>query len=101
MLTVYVDADACRRPGRAGRPPGLRCRGRLDCEQAGPGDIVVTADTPLATRCLAKGARALSTKGVPFTDNTIGEPLGPKDRSHFPSKLDEAVLAVRREHSPT
>jgi len=29
-------------------------------EQAGPGDIVVTADIPLAARCLAKGALVLA-----------------------------------------
>src|SRR5712691_8901579 len=31
------------------------------------GDIVVTADIPLAARCLAKGARAIGTTGRPFT----------------------------------
>jgi uncharacterized protein len=89
-------------------------------EQAGPGDIIVTADIPLAARGLAKGALALSPKGRPFTDNDIGEALGmraltdmlrqdgtvtggpapmtAKDRSRFLSKLDEAVNAVRRAH---
>jgi uncharacterized protein YaiI (UPF0178 family) len=92
-------------------------------EQAGPGDIVVTADIPLAARCLAREARLLSPKGHPFTENDIGAALGmrdlmdelrqggavtggpapmtPKDRSRFLSKLDEAVNAVRRAHSQT
>ena len=87
-------------------------------EQAGPGDIVVTADIPLAARCLAKGACVLDPKGRPFTDNDIGSalamrdlmdglrqggavtggpaPMTPKDRSRFLSKLDEAANAVRR-----
>jgi|SRR5947209_9822261 len=87
-------------------------------EQAGPGDIVITADIPLATRALAEGARVLDPKGHPFTANNIAEALAlrgmleearqrgeatggpaamtPKDRSRFLSKLDELVNAVRR-----
>jgi uncharacterized protein YaiI (UPF0178 family) len=87
-------------------------------EQAEPGDIVVTADIPLATRALAKGARVLDAKGHPFTANNIAEALAlrgmleemrqrgestggpaamtPKDRSRFLAKLDELVNAVRR-----
>ena len=87
-------------------------------EQAGPGDIVVTADIPLAARSLAKGARVLDPKGHPFTANNIAEALAlrgmleearqrgeatggpaamtPKDRSRFLSRLDELVNAVRR-----
>ena len=44
-------------------------------EQIGPGDIVITADIPLAARCLAKDARALGPKGHAFTDNDIGSAL--------------------------
>jgi len=88
-------------------------------ERASPGDIVVTADIPLASRCLEKGARALGTKGKPFTDDSIGgalaardlsqqlresgvftggpAPMSRKDRSRFLSKLDELVNAIRRE----
>jgi uncharacterized protein len=91
-------------------------------EQAGPGDIVITADIPLAARCLEKEAHALDPKGNPFTENDIGSalalrelmnelrqggvatggpaPLAPKDRSRFLSKLDEAINAVRRIHPP-
>jgi uncharacterized protein len=151
MLTVYVDADACPVKAevyRVARRYGLRVKvvantplrvpaddlielvvrpgfGAADdwiAGQAGPGDVVVTADIPLAARCLAQGARVLSPKGQPFTDNSIGEalalrelleglrqggaatggpaPLGPKDRSRFLSKLDEAVNAIRRQHPP-
>ena len=89
-------------------------------QEAGPGDIVVTADIPLAARCLERGARVLDPKGRPWTDNDIGgalamrdlreglrqggaltggpSPMMPKDRSRFLSKLDEAANAVRRAH---
>src|SRR5207253_3810875 len=87
-------------------------------EQAGPGDIVVTADIPLAARCVAKDAHVLDPKGHLFTDNDIGSalamrglmdelrqsgvmtggpaPMAPEDRSRLLSKLDELVNAVRR-----
>ena len=147
MTTVYVDADACpvkdevyrvaqryTLPVRvvANAPmrvpagglvemvvrPGFGTADDWIAEQAGPGDIVVTADIPLAARALAKGARVLDPKGYAFTDNNIAEalalremleerrqrgeatggpaPMTPKDRSRFLSKLDETVHAVRR-----
>ena len=87
-------------------------------ERAGLGDIVVTADIPLASRCLAKQARVLSPRGRPFTENDIGAslamrdlmdvlrqsgtvtggpaPMTPKDRSRFLCKLDEIINAIRR-----
>ena len=89
-------------------------------EQCGPGDIVVTADIPLAARALAKNARVIDSKGYALTDSDIGpalamrnlmeqlrltgeakggpSPMTPRDRSRFLSKLDELVNAVRREH---
>ena len=151
MFTLYIDADACpvkeeayRVARRYGVPvkvvanaplrvppgplvelvvrPGFGAADDWIAEQAGPGDVVVTADIPLAARCLAKGARVLSPKGQPFTDNDIGAalamrdlmdelrqggavtggpaPMTAKDRSRFLSKLDEAVNAVRRAHPP-
>jgi uncharacterized protein YaiI (UPF0178 family) len=149
MWTVFVDADACpvkEEVYRVARRYGLRVAvvanapvrvpidrlielvvrtgfGAADdwiAQEGGPGDIVVTADIPLAARCLARGARVLDPKGRPFTDNDIGaalamrdlreelrqggaltggpSPMTPKDRSRFLSKLDEAVNAVRRDH---
>jgi uncharacterized protein YaiI (UPF0178 family) len=84
----------------------------------GPGDIVVTADIPLAGRCLAAGGRVIDPRGRLITDNEIGHllgmrdlmdnlrqsgeitggppPMAAKDRSRFLSKLDEVVNAVRR-----
>ncbi len=91
-------------------------------EQAGLGDIVITADIPLAARCLAKEARVIDPRGQPFSESDIGAalamrdlmadlrqdgtvtggppPMTPKDRSRFLSKLDEAVNAVRRSAAP-
>ena len=92
MLTIYIDADACpvkeetyrvaRRyamavkvvanaPMRVPAEPlmelvvrtGFGAADDWIAEQAGPGDVVVTADIPLAARCLAKGARVLDPKG--------------------------------------
>jgi uncharacterized protein len=151
MLTIHVDADACpvkEEVYRVARRYAMRVKvvantpmrvpadalfelvvrpgfGAADdwiAEQAGPGDIAVTADIPLAARCLAKGARVLDPKGRKFTEDEIGHalatrelmdqlrqsgeitggpsPMTPKDRSRFLSSLDEAVNAVRREHPP-
>jgi uncharacterized protein YaiI (UPF0178 family) len=88
-------------------------------EQARAGDVVVTADIPLAARCLLAGARVLGTDGRPFTEDSIGGALagrelssqlrelgfrggGPralsaKDRSRFAAKLDELVQRSLRE----
>jgi uncharacterized protein YaiI (UPF0178 family) len=88
-------------------------------EHARPGDVVVTADIPLASRCLAAGARVLGTNGRPFTEDSIGgalatrelksqlremglqsggpRPISSKDRSRFLSKLDELVQRGLRE----
>jgi uncharacterized protein YaiI (UPF0178 family) len=151
MRIIYVDADACpvkaevyevaRRyslrvavvanaPLRVPDDPlielvvrqGFGAADDWIAEQVGPGDIVVTADIPLAARCLERGAIALSPKGGRFTENDIGEalamreltdvlrqggvvtggpaPMTPKDRSRFLSRLDDAVHAVRRAYPP-
>lgn len=87
-------------------------------ERAGPGDIVITADIPLASRSLEKGATALGPTGKPFTRDSIGMALAmrelnqhlretgesrglnaaftPKDRSAFLQALDEAVTRAKR-----
>jgi len=82
------------------------------------GDIVVTADIPLAARCLEKGASAIGPTGRPFTQSNIGDalatrallsdlrgageavrgpaPFDPRDRSRFLQALDLAILRARR-----
>jgi len=88
-------------------------------ERVAEGDVVVTADIPLAARCLAAGAAVLGTDGRPFTEDSIGgalasrdlssalreagiqsggpRPLSAQDRSRFLSKLDEAVSRALRD----
>lgn len=88
-------------------------------ERIALGDIAITADIPLADRCLKRGARVLGYKGVEFTEEAIGNALatralldmlrqsgefcgGPApfvnaDRSRFLAKLDELIHAVRRD----
>jgi uncharacterized protein YaiI (UPF0178 family) len=86
--------------------------------RAGRGCIVVTADIPLASRCVKAGAEVLTSTGRRFTDASIGMALatrnlmdhlrssgemtaGPKafsarDRSNFLGALDNAVARLRR-----
>lgn len=90
-------------------------------ERAQTGDIVVTADIPLAHRCLQNGAQAIGPTGRPFTQASIGAAMaqrglmehlrstgeitgGPKpfaagDRSRFLQALDEAVNRSKRTRS--
>ncbi len=87
-------------------------------ERAGRGDIVITADIPLADRSLKAGAAAIGNTGVPFTSSSIGmamanrellsnlramgeatggpKPMSQRDRSRFLSALDEAIQKLRR-----
>jgi len=82
------------------------------------GDIVVSEDIILASRCLQKGARALNPRGRLFTPESIGEalatrelmadlreagtitggpaPFGKADRSRLLRQLDEIVNALKR-----
>ena len=52
-------------------------------EHAGAGDIVVTADIPLAARCLKKRARVLGPTGKVFAEGTIGLALGMRDFNKY------------------
>ena len=91
-------------------------------EHVGDNDIVITADIPLASRSLKKGARVLDPRGRIFTDDSIGEALasrevmaylrdmgmmtgGPapfdkRDRSRFLQGLDELINAALRHTAP-
>ena len=149
MLEIFVDADACpmkdevyvvaTRYGvpvavvansRIHVPPGLGAELVLVpegpdaaddwiAEAVRPGDVVITADVPLAARCLRAGARVPGSNGQPFETESIGDalatrnlkdalrgagvttggppPLTAKDRSRFLSKLDELVHRGLRE----
>jgi uncharacterized protein YaiI (UPF0178 family) len=148
VLAIFVDADACpvkdevyRVATRYGLPvavvanaplhvpPGFGAQlvvvdGALDAaddwivENVEAGDIVVTADIPLAARCLAAGARALGPDGRPFSEDSIGDalaaralhqelreqgllgggprPLADKDRARFLTRLDQLVREALR-----
>ncbi len=87
-------------------------------EHADAADVVVTADIPLAARCLKKGAFVVGPTGRRFTDKDIGgalasralsahlresglvtggpAPLRDRDRSLFLQALDAAVQEGRR-----
>lgn len=81
-------------------------------ERIGPGDVCVTADIPLASRCLAAGAKALSPRGYRWSEDNIGSalagreiarhlremgqetrhaPMAKNDRSRFLVALDAAL----------
>ncbi len=87
-------------------------------EHVQPDDIVITADIPLAGRCIKKGARVISPTGKPFTEDNIGmavatrdlmselrnageitggpPPLTKRDRSRFLEQLDNVIQSIRR-----
>lgn len=86
--------------------------------RVGRRDIVVTADIPLASRCIKAGAAVIAPTGTPFTENSIGlalatrnlmtdlraageitggpRPFAARNRSKFLSVLHEAILRLRR-----
>jgi uncharacterized protein YaiI (UPF0178 family) len=92
-------------------------------ERAGPSDIVITADIPLAARCVKKGASVIGPPGKPFDDNSSGmavatrdlmtdmrsagattrgpPPLSRQDISRFLSALDLAVVRLQRKLNPS
>jgi hypothetical protein len=87
-------------------------------EHAERDDIVVSADIPLASRCLQKGAVVIDQRGGEFTEDNIGtalasrelsshlrdlgnitggpRPFSDRDRSRFLHRLDEAIRGIRR-----
>lgn len=87
-------------------------------ERAGAGDIVITADVPLASRAVKAGANVIAPNGRPFTADSIGmtlatrnlmdslrsageitggpKPFSTRDRSSFLSALDQAIVRLKR-----
>ena len=53
-------------------------------QSAGPGDLVVTADIPLATQVVEKGALALNPRGQLYTDENVRQLL---DMRNFMDEL--------------
>jgi uncharacterized protein YaiI (UPF0178 family) len=148
MTVFYIDADACpvkEEVFRVARRYGIRTvvvsNGWINlpreplieqivvdagpdvaddwiAERAGPGDVVVTSDIPLAERCLKAGAQALRPDGREFTPDSIGSalagraigehlrsigavtsgppPFSAASRSAFLQALDRAVVRARK-----
>lgn len=48
-------------------------------DRAGPGDVVVTGDIPLAAKCIEAGARVLRHNGEAFSQANIGQQLAMRD----------------------
>jgi uncharacterized protein YaiI (UPF0178 family) len=87
-------------------------------ERAGVTTIVITADIPLADRCLKAGATVIAPNGKPFTEASIGSamamrslmqdlraggdqvggprPFEKRDRSQFLQALDAAIVRLKR-----
>jgi uncharacterized protein YaiI (UPF0178 family) len=145
---IYIDADACpvkdeiyRVAGRHGLPvsvvagqfirvpqdplieriaagSGMDAADDWIAERAGKGDIVITSDIPLASRCVKAGAEVIAPNGKPFTEASIGMTLAvrnlmtdlrssgevtggprsfaPRDRSAFLSALDQTIRRIQR-----
>ena len=109
MAVIWVDADACPVRSevetvatRHGLPVTMVCNGgirpsrnplvqlvvvsdgpdvadRHIAESCGPGDIVVTADIPLAARAVEAGATVLKPTGEPLTAANVGQALATRD----------------------
>jgi len=87
-------------------------------ERATRSDVVMTADVPLAARCVKSGAAVIAPNGKPFDGDSIGmalatrnllhelrgagevtggpKPFAPRDRSAFLSALDRAIVRLKR-----
>lgn len=119
VIQIYVDADACPvkeevfrvakrhglkvfvvANGRLGIPrdPLFELKivsGRFDAaddwivERVTAWDIAITADIPLADRCLKKGSRVLDPKGRVFTEDSIGDALASREISAFLRDMGE------------
>lgn len=124
-LKVYVVSSGPLRVPARGRVEHVRVRPGLDSaddwivEHAVPQDVVVTADIPLAARCLKNGARVIAPDGAVFHEGSIGDALasrelldqlrqmgvptsGPApfvaaDRARFVAQLGRTIEALRRE----
>ena len=147
-MRIYIDADACpvkeeayrvaarhqwpvsvvagnfiRVPDdpqieRIAAGPGMDAADDWIAARATSGDIVITADIPLASRCVKAGAAVIAPNGKAFTEDSIGMTLAvrnlmsdlresgeitggprgfsPKDRSAFLSTLDQTICRIAR-----
>ncbi len=148
MLKIYIDADACPVKNEVYRvaeryeldvilvsntwmntPNSDLIRlqvvdGKFDAadnwivDHVKTDDIVISADIPLASRCIEKGAHVLGIKGREFTKDNIGDimatreimshlrdlgtmtggpaPFQKKDRSRFLQSLDRIIQSIQK-----
>ena len=151
-IAIYVDADACpvkqetyrvaerhgvkvvvvsNSPIAIPRAPfieriivsaGMDKADDYIAEHSARGVIVITADVPLAARCVKAGAVVVAPNGKPFNEDSIGmtlatrnlmdqlrsageitggpKPFTPRDRSEFLSALDRAIVRIKRQSTP-
>lgn len=108
-MAIYVDADACPVKAEVERvatrhrlrvlivsnggirpsanplvetvivPEGPDEADKWIAERAGPGDVVVTGDIPLAARCVAAGAQVLRHDGTALDAGNVGNALATRD----------------------
>jgi uncharacterized protein len=147
-IRIYVDADACpvkdevyRVAGRyqlpvfvvtnsfmripqdpliqrVAVPAGADAADNWIAERVDASAIVISADIPLANRCVKAGAAVIAPNGKTFTEDSIGialavrdlmtdlrsagettggpRPFSPRDRSAFLSALDQAIRRIQR-----
>ena len=149
MSAIYVDADACPVKAEVERvgtrhklrmfivsngglrpsqnplienvivPDGPDVADMWIADRAGPGDVVITGDIPLAAKCVEAGAQVLKHNGEALTKANIGNVLatrdlmadlraadpfrqgggkgfGKADRSRFLDALERAVRAAHK-----
>jgi uncharacterized protein YaiI (UPF0178 family) len=149
MISIYVDGDACpvkaeveKVAARHGLAVTIVSNGGLRpsanpllrhvtvaegadaaddwiVDNIAAGDIAITADIPLASRCLEKNAKVLGPNGKAFTAEGIGMALGMRelsrhlremtpggqthhagfskqDRSRFLGELENCIQALKR-----
>ena len=107
-------------------PAGMNVADQRIAEMVEPGDLVITADIPLAAKVVERGGEALNPRGELYTEENIGERLaarnlmdelrgggqitgGPanftaKDRQTFANQLDRWLTAAKKRslgHSKT
>jgi uncharacterized protein YaiI (UPF0178 family) len=123
-LEVHIVSNSWMRVPEDDRVHSVVVEGGFDAaddwivEHVAADDIVISADIPLASRCLAKGAAVLGPRGQEFTDDNIGDaianrellshlrdmgnvtrgpaPFEKRDRSRFLQSLEEIIQRIRR-----
>ncbi|HKL05665.1 MAG TPA: YaiI/YqxD family protein [Roseovarius sp.] len=108
-MSIYVDADACPVKAEAEKvgtrhgvrifivsngglrpsqnplvetvivPDGPDVADMWIADRAGPGDVVITGDIPLAAKCVEAGAQVLKHNGEALTGANIGNVLATRD----------------------